>query len=194
MVLYIYVRIRYTIYDLRCTMYEIWYDTIYDMIWYMAWHGMAWHGMTWHDMIWHMMWCDVVWCGVAWCGVRCGAVWCGLVWCGMVWYGMVWYGDIIEPFTMKCHILPISQNRYCYKFLHHWINYAGSKFTYFELKQTNQWWTTIIHSDHSWLQNSFDRKQAEISGLKILNITKRHLWHQWPLLLTWFNFNPSMDK
>ena len=21
-----------------------------------------------------------------------------------------------------------------------------------------------------------------------------HLWHRWPLLLTWFNFNPSMDK
>ena len=29
---------------------------------------------------------------------------------------------------------------------------------------------------------------------KTVSPTLKHIEAQWPLLLTWFNFNPSMDK
>jgi hypothetical protein len=60
--------------------YDIWYDMIYDILWYdiydmiydILWydiydmiHGicaMIWYDMIWYDMIWYdMIWCDMIW-------------------------------------------------------------------------------------------------------------------------------------
>ena len=44
----------------------------------------------------------------------------------------------------------------------------------------------------TWIQDYVSIRQEGISVLATSsNITEKDMW---PLLLTWFNFNPSMDK
>ena len=39
----------------------IWYDMIYDMIWYVIIrYDMIWYGMVWYDTIWHDIWYDMI--------------------------------------------------------------------------------------------------------------------------------------
>ena len=44
----------------------------------------------------------------------------------------------------------------------------------------------FFHIYDLWYDISINRK--------VYGRDMRHVWSQWPLLLTWFNFNPSMDK
>ena len=47
--------------------------------------------------------------------------------------------------------------------------------------------SALIQTTMSWLGNK------PITGPMMTKIYHT-IWHQWPLLLTWINFNPSMDK
>ena len=46
-----------------------------------------------------------------------------------------------------------------------------------------------------WSHNLLRMLLTIQAGIKFEHVGKEAPeWHQWPLLLTWFNFNPSMDK
>ena len=60
--------------------YYIWYDMIYDMIWYdMIWYDMI-YDMIWYDMIWYMIWYDMIY----------DMMWYDMIY-DMIWYDMIWY-------------------------------------------------------------------------------------------------------
>ena len=40
----------------------------------------------------------------------------------------------------------------------------------------------------------FLMEMATIDVMLVKTITDKKVYNHWPLLLTWFNFNPSMDK
>ena len=45
------------------------------------------------------------------------------------------------------------------------------------------------------VRTMFDQRHAVLPSIKENYATAQAgFGHQWPLLLTWFNFNPSMDK
>ena len=50
-----------------------------------------------------------------------------------------------------------------------------------------------IHRDR-WIPRTKGQLRGKCFHLMTSSCYNNKWWHQWPLLLTWFNFNPSMDK
>jgi hypothetical protein len=90
----IWYDIWYMIYDILydMTWYDIWYDILYDMIYYMTWYDMIWYDI-WYDMIWYMIWYDI-WYDMIWY-----IIWHDILY-DMIWYDilydMIWYDMIYD--------------------------------------------------------------------------------------------------
>ena len=52
---------------------------------------------------------------------------------------------------------------------------------------------TMLQQDHLWRHNGAHTGLC-LATSKQLGWCQQNSNNQWPLLLTWFNFNPSMDK
>ena len=52
------------------------------------------------------------------------------------------------------------------------------------------------YGQYVWRQhkNVISKVEIEIIDIPIMIQNTMKMLHLWPLLLTWFNFNPSMDK
>ena len=55
-------------------------------------------------------------------------------------------------------------------------------------------WLQLLYSNHVWDPNFFCLTAAIKIHVCHMSATANIHYVQWPLLLTWFNFNPSMDK
>jgi hypothetical protein len=79
-----YDTIRYMIYHIRYTIYDIWYDIWCYMIYDMIWYDMIWYDIILYDMIYDI-WYDMIWYDT----IRYDMI-CDLMWYDMIWY-MIWY-------------------------------------------------------------------------------------------------------
>ena len=59
---------------------------------------------------------------------------------------------------------------------------------------TKAWFILWMHSVSLNIKPSIDHKCMVLFVTLCLLTRTRESIHQWPLLLTWFNFNPGMDK
>ena len=85
--------------------YDMIFDTVPGMAWYiiniiLLYHVMIWYGMVWYGTLWcYMVWYGMIWYDMVWYTVWYYVIWHGMTWYGMVWYSMVRYGMVSVSYT-----------------------------------------------------------------------------------------------